>query len=75
MKVEAIRVENGFLIPSNSLFENIKENKVLMGVEIIEQQILEDGYAVLDEMIGFCESNRTDASIRHDEIIYDIKCD
>lgn len=70
MRVEAVRVENGFFIPSNTLFENIKENKVVMEVEIIQQHDVEDGYSILDEMIGFCESNRTDASIHHDDIIY-----
>lgn len=29
-----------------------------------------DEYAVLDDLIGRCETERTDASIRHDAIIY-----
>ena len=70
MKVEAIKVENGFLIPFNEALKKIKEDKILIEVEIIEQNKLEEGYAILDELVGFCESNRTDASVSHDAIIY-----
>ncbi len=70
MKVEAIKVENGFLIPFNETLKKIKEDKILIEVEIIEQNKLEEGYAILDELIGFCESNQTDASVNHDAIIY-----
>ena len=70
MKVEAIKVENGFLIPFNETLKRIKEDKILIEVEIIEQNKLEEGYAILDELVGFCESNQTDASVNHDAIIY-----
>ncbi len=70
MKVEAIKVENGFLIPFNETLKKIKEDKILIEVEIIEQNKLEEGYAILDELVGFCESNQTDASVNHDAIIY-----
>ena len=71
MKVEAIKVENGFLIPFNESLENIKQDKILLEVEIIDRDKLEEGYAILDELVGFCESNRTDASVNHDAIIYE----
>ncbi len=29
-----------------------------------------DDYSALDELIGICETNRTDASVNHDRIIY-----
>ena len=70
MKVEAIKVENGFLIPFNEVLKKIKEDKILIEVEIIEQNKLEEGYAILDELVGFCESDQTDASVNHDAIIY-----
>ena len=38
--------------------------------EAIEQNKLEEGYAILDELVGFCESDRTDGSVNHDEAIY-----
>ena len=28
----------------------------------------EEGYAVLDEMVGLCESDQTDGSVKHDEV-------
>lgn len=34
---------------------------------------LEKGYAILDELVGFCESNRTDASVNHDVTIYELR--
>lgn len=36
---------------------------------IIEDEESPD-YSALDDMLGFCESNTTDASIKHDDIIY-----
>jgi len=72
MIVEAIKAENGFLIPFDKTFEKIKQDKILLDVEIIEQDKLEQGYAILDELVGFCESNRTDASVKHDEVIYEL---
>ncbi len=41
--------------------------------EIIEQNNLEKGYAILDEMVGFAKSDRTDGSVNHDEIIYKLR--
>ena len=73
MKVEAIKVEKGFLIPFNEILEKINKNKIILDIEIIEEAKLEEGYAILDEMVGFCESNKTDASIGHDEIIYKLE--
>jgi len=29
----------------------------------------DDGYAILDELVGFCESDQTDGSVNHDEAI------
>ncbi len=71
MRVEAIKVENGFLIPFNEAFKKIEEDRILIEVEIIEPNKLAEGYAILDELVGFCESNRTDASVNHDSIIYE----
>ena len=73
MKVEAIKVEDGFLIPFNDTLEKIKQDKILLEIEIIEQDKLEEGYAILDELVSFCESNRTDASVNHDTIIYELR--
>ena len=29
---------------------------------------IEEGYAVLDEMVGLCESDQTNGSVKHDEV-------
>lgn len=73
MKVEAIKVENGFLIPFNKKLEKIKQNRILLEVEIIEPEKIDQGYAILDELVGFCESEQTDASVKHDKIIYELE--
>ena len=41
--------------------------------EIIEKNKIEEGYAILDEMVGFAKSDRTDGSVNHDEIIYELR--
>ena len=40
-------------------------------VEIVEKLPelgIEEGYAILDEMVGVCESDQTDGSVTHDEV-------
>lgn len=44
-----------------------------LGPEVIEQDKVEEGYAILDELFGFCESDRTDGSVNHDEAIYGLR--
>ena len=41
--------------------------------ETIEENKVEEGYAILDELGGFCESDRTDGSVNHDEAIYGLR--
>ncbi len=41
--------------------------------EILERNQVKTGYAILDEMIGMAESERTDGSINHDEAIYELQ--
>ena len=73
MKVEAKKIENGFLIPFKDKLRNIKQDKILLEIEIIEKDKLDEGYAILDELVGFCESNKKDASVNHDAIIYELE--
>jgi len=37
MRVEALRTENGFLIPANKVLENIRQERILLEIEIIRQ--------------------------------------
>lgn len=41
--------------------------------EIFEKNQMEAGYAILDEMIGMAPSDRTDGSVNHDEVIYELQ--
>ena len=41
--------------------------------EILEKNQVETGYAILDEMIGIAESDKTDASVKHDDAIYELE--
>ena len=41
--------------------------------EAIKQSKVEEGYAILDKLVGFCESDRTDGSVNHDEAIYGLR--
>ncbi len=70
MTVEAIKVQNGFLIPFNEPLRKIAHDRILLEIAILEQKQIEEGYAILDELAGFCASGRTDASIKHDDIVY-----
>jgi len=72
MQVEAKRTKEGFLIPLTDIFKDIKNNKVLLEVEIIKA-FHKDDYFALDQIVGLCETKRTDASINHDKIIYGLK--
>ncbi|UCE08323.1 MAG: hypothetical protein JSW07_10010 [bacterium] len=73
MKAVAVKFENGFLIPFNKKLEKIKQNRILLEIEIIEQGKIDQGYAILDELVGFCESERTNASVKHDKVIYELE--
>jgi hypothetical protein len=66
MKVEAIKVENGFLIPMTEAFKRIRNDRILLEIEILDSCEAED-YAALDGLIGMCETKRTDASVNQDE--------
>ena len=72
MKVEAIKTKDGLLLPMLEELKAIKGDKVIVDIEIVEQPILND-YSALDQLIGICKTNRTDASINHDSIIYNLK--
>ncbi|HAO23106.1 MAG: hypothetical protein BWK80_56320 [Desulfobacteraceae bacterium IS3] len=69
MRVEAIKISDGFLIPMIEAFREIRQNKVLLDVQILDP-VQSDEYAALDQLIGLCETKQTDASVNHDAIIY-----
>ena len=40
--------------------------------ENIEQNSIEQGYTILGKMIGIAESDSTNGSVNHDEVIYEL---
>lgn len=70
MRVEAIKVDNGFLIPLSEGFQDITQERILLEVEIVDPQQADEGYTALDEVIGCCETGNPDASVQHDHLIY-----
>ena len=42
-------------------------------VENVEGNRIQEGYAILDEMVGFVDSGATDGSVNHDDLIYDLR--
>ena len=40
--------------------------------EVIEQKNREKGYQILGQMVGIAESDSTDGSVNHDEVIYEL---
>ena len=41
--------------------------------EIIKRNQIKSAYAILDEMVGSVDSGTTDASVNHDEVIYELQ--
>lgn len=68
MKVEAKKVNDGFLIPFNESLSQIKEDKVLLEIEVIEPNQFAEGYAIVDKRVEFRESNQTDTSVNFDAL-------
>lgn len=60
---------------SEEYIEFVKESPSAnkQGKTLDEKNRIEEGYAILDEMVGFCESDQTDGSINHDKGIYELR--
>ena len=69
MKVEAIKQEDGLLIPMNEVFANIQAQRMMVDIEILDP-VQEGAYDALDQLIGICETGITDASQAHDARVY-----
>jgi hypothetical protein len=70
MRIEAVKVAEGFLIPLREGFQNITQERILLEVEIIDPAQVEAGYAALDQLVGLCETGDTAASVEHDQRVY-----
>ncbi len=61
MRVEALRIENGFFIPMIEQLKEVQQDKILLDIEIVES-LQNNLYAPFDGLIGLCETNR---SVKH----------
>lgn len=70
MRVEAIKVSEGFLLPLSEGFQDITQDRILLEIEIIDPVQIDAGYAALDQLVGLCETGDTTASVEHDQRVY-----
>ena len=64
----ALLCESG---PVDGFFDYVKDiwKEYWPEIEKNEKDNIEEGYAILDEMVGFAKSDRTDGSVNHDGVI------
>ncbi len=62
MRVEALRIENGFFIPMIEQLKEFQQETILLDIEVVDS-FENDPYAPFDELIGLCESHISDASV------------
>lgn len=62
----ALLCESG---PVDGFFDYVKDYWKQYLPEIKKKDNIEEGYAILDEMVGFYESDKTDGSVNHDGVI------
>lgn len=70
MRVKAIKVAEGFLIPFEAGLNDIPYEKILLDIELVESSPEEEDYQALDQLTGMCKTDDTTASIDHDRRIY-----
>ena len=70
MRVQAIKVAGGFLIPFDAGLRDIPYEKILLDIERIEPPPEEEDYAALDQLAGLYNTGDTTASVEHDQRIY-----
>jgi len=70
MRVEAIKVAEGFLIPFGDALPKLPQEKIVLNIEIVEPLPPEAGYSALDQLVGLCDTQVSTASVEHDQRIY-----
>ena len=65
----ALLCESG---PVDGFFDYVKEiwKEYLPETKKNKKDNIEETYAILDEMVGFCESDKTDGSVNHDGVMW-----
>ena len=73
MRVKAIKVAEGFLIPFEAGLNSTLSGHILLDIELVEQSAKLEDYTALDELVGLCKTENTTASVDHDHQIYNRK--
>jgi len=56
----------------HDILSRITEERIVLEFQIIESSEKND-YSPLDQIIGLCETGKTDASVNHDRVVYSEK--
>lgn len=69
MRVEAIMQEDGLFIPMNDALAKIPRQRLFVEIKVLED-VRENTYDALDQLVGICETGISNASVDHDDRIY-----
>ena len=70
MRVKAVKVDKGILIPYQDGLKSIETERLILDIELVDAVTDEADYAALDEIVGLCETGDPKASVNHDSRIY-----
>ena len=70
MRVKAIKVEQGILIPYQEGLTDVQNGQLFLDIELVDAPLRDDDYKALDDLVGLCETGDATASIEHDKRIY-----
>lgn len=70
MRVKAVKVDKGILIPYQDGFKDIETNHLVLDIELVDEVPDNSSYEALDEIVGLCETDDSKASVEHDQRIY-----
>ncbi len=61
--------------PVDGFFDYVKEqwDQYITDADTSEDDMIGAGYAILNDLVGFVESESTDGSVNHDDLIYDLQ--
>ena len=70
MRVEAIKIPEGLLIPQSAGLPEIHADRVMLEIEFLDPAQADVGYAALDQLVGLCETGDSTAALEHDARVY-----
>ena len=70
MRVKAIKVNKGILIPYQEGLKDVPSDQLVLDIELVDDAPEDSDYDALDEIVGLCETGDSEASVEHDQRIY-----